>query len=172
MNTERLRVALAFALRNHWKQKDRSGSPYIHHCLRVATDAHKFSYGLLGKEDRETVFIVGVLHDVIEDTDQSHGHLVEVFGQRVADLVALVSKNPGVQYQDYIDHLCNAYLGYEDHITVLLVKLADLRHNLDVSRYATTDSGVDAALESVITYMTAVEALEEKLKEIVDARNP
>ena len=53
-----LNRAIELAKKAHKNQKDKAGKPYIGHCLRVMDSLNT-------PEDK----IVGVLHDVIEDTD-------------------------------------------------------------------------------------------------------
>jgi len=50
--------------------------------------------GLIGVTD-EDVLRAGWLHDTIEDTDTDYDKLKELFAQKVADMVATVTKNKG-----------------------------------------------------------------------------
>lgn len=85
--------ALRFAANAHKTQKY-GEFPYIHHCASVVYILQHF-----GVTD-ETVLTAGALHDVLEDTTTTHWELVKSFGDRVADIVLLVS-NPHKKIQFY-----------------------------------------------------------------------
>lgn len=61
-----LATAISIATEAHAGQLDKYGAPYIAHVMRVMQ---------LGKTDDER--IVGVLHDVVEDTSWTFGQLIE-----------------------------------------------------------------------------------------------
>jgi len=73
--------------------------------------------------------IVAILHDVTEDTDFEVADLEEILNLPIKIVIALnyLTKKRGISYTDYIDDLKRNNLARK-------VKLADLRHNLDVSR--------------------------------------
>jgi guanosine-3',5'-bis(diphosphate) 3'-pyrophosphohydrolase len=75
----------AFASRAHAGQyrKGPGHVPYVQHPRAVAAILRDEA----GITDRETL-IAALLHDTIEDTGTSHGELVRLFGQVVADTVA------------------------------------------------------------------------------------
>ena len=74
----------AFASRAHAGQyrKGPGQIPYVQHPRAVAAILRDEA----GITDRETL-IAALLHDTIEDTGTSHGELVRLFGQVVADTV-------------------------------------------------------------------------------------
>jgi (p)ppGpp synthase/HD superfamily hydrolase len=80
---------------------------------------------------------IALLHDIIEDTDYTEEQLREDFSSRVADAVMLLTKVEGESYQEYIVRLAKN----ED---VRLVKIADLTHNMDITRLGKlTDKGIE-----------------------------
>lgn len=93
--------------------------PYICHCLRVMLR-------LSQKPNRYDLMIVGILHDVLEDTDTTIEEIARETGIDDILLNALedITKKPGEEYGEYIDRLCNASL------TARLVKIEDLFENL------------------------------------------
>ena len=109
--------AIALASELFRDVKDRGGEPYILHCLHVM---NQFS-------DPE-LKIIGVLHDIIEDTDFELDTL-ESFGYstRVLQALDLLTHIPGMPYEDYIIRI-----SYNED--AIKVKLADLRHNMDITR--------------------------------------
>lgn len=68
------------------------------------------------------------MHDVIEDTDITFEELCEEFPHEVTDAVRLLTHNDGEDYFDYVMKL-------KDNPVAKAVKLADLRHNMDESRF-------------------------------------
>ena len=80
--------AASFAANAHKHQTRNDGTPYVAHPFRVAmTVSLRF-----GNADEE-VLAAALLHDVIEDCDVDYDDLCESFGSRVADLVAVKTKD-------------------------------------------------------------------------------
>ena len=117
-----LSSAICLAAITHSDQKDKGGAPYILHPLRVMDYLkHTGDYELMS---------IAVLHDVVEDAgDYTDSVLSELdtFSSRVMDAVLILTKEDGQTYEDYIAKVCSS----KDAITV---KMADIRHNLDVRR--------------------------------------
>jgi len=113
-----LEEIIAFATEQHKGQKDKAGMPYILHPLHI-----------MSQMDTEEEMIVAILHDVTEDTDFEVADLEEILNLPIKIVIALnyLTKKRGISYTDYIDDLKRNNLARK-------VKLADLRHNLDVSR--------------------------------------
>lgn len=116
--------AISFAARIHRGQTRKDGeTPYVAHTFRVvAILATGF-----GVEDSE-VLAAAALHGAIEDTTADLDELVEHFGERVAQYVALLSKDNRLpdkeREKDYLEHFAEADVG------VKLCKLADVYDNL------------------------------------------
>ena len=70
---------------------------------------------------------VGYLHDTVEDADVTGEEIREIFGDRIADAVALMTHEDGVPYMEYVKEIGKNPLARK-------VKLADLTHNMDLSR--------------------------------------
>lgn len=117
-----LESAIEIAVAAHRGQRDKAGSPYILHPLRVMLALHS-------EEER----IVGVLHDVVEDCpDWSLERLQrEGFSGSVIDALRAVTKQPHehgeARYMDFIDRS-------GQHPVGRAVKIADLADNMDMSR--------------------------------------
>ena len=71
--------------------------------------------------------VVALLHDVLEDTFISEATIRNLFGDTVADAVVALTKKRGENYADYIRRVSNNPISKA-------VKLADLEHNMDLSR--------------------------------------
>ena len=67
------------------------------------------------------------LHDTVEDTEVTVGEIREIFGDEIADAVALMTHAGGVPYMDYVKEIGKNPLARK-------VKLADLTHNMDIRR--------------------------------------
>lgn len=116
--------AAAFAARAHEHQVRKDGkTPYVSHPFRVAmTIRHIFNC------DDEIIIAAALLHDVIEDTGADYDDLAEAFGEEVADLVALMSKD-----MRQVEH--EREVAYDEQLKsgswkAKLIKLADVYDNL------------------------------------------
>ena len=78
--------AVLYSIHKHATQTRRDGSPYIAHPLRVAESLRSIG----GIEDMD-VILAAVMHDLIEDTDCEWANIASRFGERVANLVAILS---------------------------------------------------------------------------------
>lgn len=111
-----LKVAICVAADVHDGQTDKSGEPYILHPLRV----------MLAQQD-ERSRIVGVLHDVIEDSNLSLGDLVaEGFSSEIVMAVDAMTRRKDEDYFDFVRRAASNPIA-------LPVKVADLRDNLRAS---------------------------------------
>jgi (p)ppGpp synthase/HD superfamily hydrolase len=113
-----LEKAIEIAVSAHHGQKDKYGAPYIAHVLRV------MNMGITPEEK-----IVGVLHDVVEDTDWTFEQLAAE-GVTPALLEALKGVTKLSEDEDY-DHFVNRTL---QNPLSCAVKMNDLTDNMDVKR--------------------------------------
>ena len=111
-----LRQAYEIACDAHRFKFDLAGEPYINHPLAVC-DMVK------GKKAK----IVALLHDVIEDSHYTKADLEKFFTKDICDAVEALTRKKNENYFKYIDTLKNNELAK-------VVKLADLKNNMDVSR--------------------------------------
>ncbi|EJW98603.1 GTP pyrophosphokinase [gut metagenome] len=82
----RIRKAFEFAREAHAGQKRKSGAPYIIHPVAVARIvAEELQLG-------PNPVIAAFLHDVVEDTEHTVDEVKELFGNDVAYLVRVVTK--------------------------------------------------------------------------------
>jgi (p)ppGpp synthase/HD superfamily hydrolase len=114
--------AIEIAARAHEGQRDKSGEPYISHPLRIALD--------FIRTGDETRAIIAVLHDVIEDSAVTAADLErEGFALAIVEAVTALTRRDDEDYQDFV-----ARAGQND--LARLVKIADLKDNLDKARLA------------------------------------
>jgi (p)ppGpp synthase/HD superfamily hydrolase len=112
-----LELAIKVATKAHEGQFDKGGKPYILHPQTVATS-------LDSTENK----IVAYLHDVVEDTDITLEDLKDLgFTCRVVNSVRILTKSKGVSYNDYLKFIKKDSNAWH-------VKMADIKHNMDISR--------------------------------------
>lgn len=115
--THLTKIAMRIAFDAHKNQTDKSGVPYIYHPIHLAEQM----------ED-ETSTIVALLHDVVEDSITTFNDLVELgFPDEVINALKLLTHNKNIKYMDYIQLISENEIAKK-------VKLADLRHNSDLTR--------------------------------------
>lgn len=137
--TEKTKKALLISFNAHKDQLDKSGIPYVYHPYEVAEHM-----------ETETETCVALLHDVVEDTDTTLDELAEIFPQEVIDALRLMTHDPEVPYLDYVKKI-------KDNPLARKVKLADLRHNSDLSRL---NNATKKDLKRVDKYKEAIQILE------------
>jgi (p)ppGpp synthase/HD superfamily hydrolase len=109
--------ALEIAVEAHKNQKQKDGSPYALHPI-------KLSLTLKTEEQK----IVALLHDVVEDTYWTFEDLIkEGFSVNVIEALRLLTHTDGSPYEDYVERLAANPLARA-------VKKADLTDNMDLKR--------------------------------------
>ena len=108
-------------------------------------------FHLAEQMDSELTTVVALLHDVVEDSEYTLADLTDMgFPAEVTDAVALMTHGEGVPYLDYVAKI-------RENPIARKVKLADLRHNSDLSRLDRVDT---KALARVEKYAAAIRLLE------------
>ena len=114
--------ALRLCFDAHREQVDKTGLPYVFHPFHLAEQM---------KDEATTV--CALLHDVVEDTDYTLEDLRAMgFPADVVDALALLTHDPAVPYMDYVKEIAKNPIARK-------VKMADLRHNSDLSRMDEVD---------------------------------
>ena len=113
-----LQRAIEIATEAHLGQFDKAGKEYIGHPLRVME---------MGKTMEEK--IVGVLHDIFEDTDRTFAELeAEGFSQEIITALKCMTKVSETEnYDDFIERVRKNPLA-------TAVKINDLSDNMDIRR--------------------------------------
>jgi len=123
-----LEKAIALAVNVHQGQTDRAGAPYILHPLRVM-------FRLQGDVEQ----IVGVLHDVVEDSETTFDDLRRMgFSEAVITALDAVTRRDDETYEVFVERSAAQPLARR-------VKLADLADNMDVRRFSGDLSAKDLA---------------------------
>lgn len=137
--------AMKLCYEAHKHQKDKSGLPYVLHPLHLAEQMPD-----------EMTTVAALLHDVVEDTAYTLKDLQAMgYPDEVLEALALLTHESGTSYFDYVQRL-------KDNPIARAVKLADLRHNSDLTRLDTVDP---KALERAAKYQKAIVLLEGSLPE-------
>ena len=98
---------------------DKGNLPYVIHLLKVYSGVSEY----IEK-------VCALLHDVIEDTDVTYDDLTKVgYSDEIIEILRILTKLKGEDYRDYIERIIKS-----DNIHAMNIKLADLAHNMDVSR--------------------------------------
>ena len=138
--TEKTKKALKLCFEAHKDQVDKSGLPYVFHPFHLAEQM----------QDENTT-IVALLHDVVEDTDYTLDDLRAMgFGDEVMEALSYMTHDPAVPYMEYVARI-------RENDIARRVKLADLRHNSDITRLDSIDQ---KALDRVAKYAQAIRLLE------------
>ena len=110
-------LALSIARKAHEGQLDKAGVDYIEHPIYVASQV-----------DTEEEKAVALLHDVIEDSPVSAEELLQAgLPETVVTAVQVLTKKKEQDYQTYLETV-------KKNPLERVVKLADLKHNSDLSR--------------------------------------
>ena len=132
-------LALSIARQAHEEQLDKAGVDYIEHPIYVASQV-----------DSEEEKAVALLHDVIEDSSVTAEELLNAgLPETVVTAVQILSKKKGQDYQTYLKTV-------KSNPLARAVKLADLKHNSDLSRLETI---TDKDLKRLEKYKKAINYL-------------
>ena len=138
-HTMSIEEALYLALDAHRGQVDLDGKPYILHPLRV---------GLRGQNDEE--IIVGLLHDVIEDTKYTLQDIADKGAERdIVEALSLLTHKKNQPYSEYLDRIIDS-----DNPIAIAVKKNDLLDNL-----ARNDKATEAKQRIYEKHSRAIERL-------------
>ena len=131
--------ALKLCFEAHKDQTDKTGLPYVFHPFHLAEQMTD-----------EYTTVTALLHDIAEDTNYTLNDLKEMgYPDEVITALTLLTHDDGSEYMDYVKRLKNNPIARA-------VKLADLKHNSDLSRYDKIDGN---AIKRTAKYQQAIEIL-------------
>lgn len=140
--TELTKKALKICFNAHKDQLDKSGLPYVFHPFHLAEQ--------MNSEDE---VCVALLHDVVEDTDITFEDLEkEGFNNKVIDALKLLTHDDDTPYMEYVKKIKLNDIARK-------VKLADLKHNTDLTRLDLTFQQIPYKYD---TYKEAISYLESE----------
>lgn len=143
-----LEKAIELAARAHAGQRDKSGSAYVLHPLRM-----------MMRQQSEDAMIVAVLHDTVEDTDLTMDDLRKAgFSEHVLEAVRLVTRDEKDSYADFVAK-CAA------HPLARAVKLADLEDNSRLDRNLLRPGSLKRDLKRIARYKLSYKFLTGEFSE-------
>lgn len=139
--------------KKHDGQKRMQGTPYYTHPLQVAKI-------LKDKGSSEDYQIVGLFHDLLEDTDTTYNDILKLSNKTIADAVKLLTKEDGYIMKQYIDRI-------ENNEMAKMVKLADRLHNISETHLASEEFKQKYIKETIEWYLPLAKdtVFEEDLKQ-------
>ena len=139
--TDLTKRAMKLCFEKHKDQKDKTGLPYVFHPFYLATQM-----------DDEYTTVCALLHDVVEDSDVTFEDLInDGYPREVIEALKLLTHNSDDDYFYYIRKVCTNKLAVR-------VKIADLKHNSDLSRLDVID---EWSLKRQEKYMKALKLIKE-----------
>jgi len=112
-----LEQAIALAVEKHRGQRDKYGQPYIMHPIRVMMQL-----------ETDTERIVGILHDIVEDSDVTFADLRAMgYDEIIISALDGVTRRDDESYEEFVTRTAQNPLSVR-------VKLADLQDNMDIRR--------------------------------------
>ena len=116
--TELTKKALRICFDAHKEQNDKTGMPYVFHPFHLAEQMTD-----------EISTVCALLHEVVEDTEMTLGDLSDMgFPKEVIEVLELLTHEKDVPYFDYVERISKNPIAKK-------VKLADLAHNSDLTRF-------------------------------------
>ncbi|MBI2118178.1 MAG: bifunctional (p)ppGpp synthetase/guanosine-3',5'-bis(diphosphate) 3'-pyrophosphohydrolase [Elusimicrobia bacterium] len=168
-NLEILEKAYQFSLKAHRDQSRAGGDPYITHPLAVTKILSELQLDI-------ATLCAGLLHDVLEDTQVSNSLLKNEFGEEITTLVEGVTKidslehlssnpenlpfftsNPELLKQ--AEYWRKMIIATAKDIRVILLKLADRKHNMETLEFLISDKQKKIAEETLTLYAPLAQRL-------------
>ncbi len=151
-NLELILKAYEFAKEAHKGQKRVSGEDFIIHSIHVAEYLSDL------KMDASTI-AAALLHDTLEDTSITKKDLEKKFGEEICFMVEGVTKLKKLKHlphedPEYEQHqvLRKMFLATAQDIRVVLIKLADRRHNLQTLEFMSPTLKKRKSIETINIY--------------------
>lgn len=139
--TKLTKKALKLCFDAHKDQVDKTGLPYVFHPFHLAEQM-----------DDEISTVCALLHDVVEDTDLTFNDLLTMgFPSEVIEVLTLLTHNDDTPYIDYVKKI-------KGNKTAVKVKIADLKHNSDITRLDVFDEWAEKRNQK---YAQALKILQE-----------
>lgn len=152
-----VREAFTAADRAHEGQLRKSGEAYMIHPLNVAIILSEL------KLDKESI-AASLLHDVVEDTEDTIEDIAEQFGGEIAFLVQGVTKLGQLPYttnklESQAENFRKMFLAMAKDIRVILIKLADRLHNMRTLKYQSPEKQKEISRETLDIYAPIAQRL-------------
>ena len=121
--------AVEFAKKYHKGQTRKfNGEPYVNHPIRVAEDAQEWD---VDESAYDMLYTTGILHDVIEDTEATYETVKAEFGDNIAEVVQILTRQAGETYFDFIKRIAgHGPFAKGLNYFAVRVKVSDIQDNL------------------------------------------
>ena len=135
---------------------DKAGKPYVCHLNSVAMNVLD-TYFDFDETFLDELEATALLHDIFEDTDATEVEVRNLIGvdDKVIEALWVLTRSKDDTYMDYIEKVSKNEIA-------TIVKLADLKHNMDITRYDVLE---DSAFSLLKRYHKAYKFLTELRKE-------
>jgi len=144
-------IALDLISKYHEGQKDIGGEPYLLHLYTVSDNI--FSWNTDGLNRGK---VVGLLHDIMEDCGVTESDLsLAGISNETIRIVKILTHDKSDTYADYIIKIS------QDPIATL-VKIEDLKHNMDITRLKKLDNN---AIKRLRKYFYSYKFLTKELSQ-------
>lgn len=141
--TELTKKAIKIAFSAHKDQVDKAGLPYVFHPFHLAVQMND-----------EVSACVALLHDVVEDTEITFEELKSSgIPDDIISILRLLTHDDDIPYMEYVQKIKDS-----GNRIAKAVKLADLRHNSDLTRFNEVDA---KTLDRLEKYKAAIKLLEK-----------
>lgn len=139
--------AKLLAERAHKEQLDIGGTDYFSgHLTTVVEIIKKFT-------NDDYIVSVGWLHDILEDTKVTEQDLLEKFPIEIVEAVCAITKRDSEDYNVYLERV-------KSNEIARTVKIADLKHNSDLTRLNRTIKSRDT--KRAVKYTNAIKYLSDE----------
>ena len=149
-NIALIEKAYDFAEISHKGQKRLCGRPFFMHSKDVA-------YMLVKLRLDTATICAGLLHDVLEDTNNRPENLGRLFGEEILNLVQGVTKikriNIESREEERAENIRKVLLATIKDIRVILIKLADRLHNMRTLKYMPEAGRASVSRETLDIYV-------------------
>ncbi len=148
-DTDLIRQAYVFSAMVHKEHLRQSGEPYLIHPLEVASI-------LCDMKLDTTSIVIGLLHDVVEDSATTIEEIEKYFGKEIAHVVDGVTKISKASFRSKEEQQAESFrkmiLAMVDDLRVILVKLADRLHNMRTLQFLPPEKRASIARETMDIY--------------------
>ena len=148
--------AFELGAKAHEGQTRKTGEPYIHHPIAVAS--------ILANMRMDNLSVTAaILHDTLEDTPLTKEEIESQFGQEIADLVDGVTKLDKMKFRTRGEADAESFrklmLAMSRDLRVIFIKLADRLHNMRTMVSMNPDSRRRIARETLDIYAPIADRL-------------
>lgn len=165
---ESITDVLELAQTAHKGQVDLLGNDYFtYHVNEVANNASSIMlefgiHKILGWVMYDQILDVAYLHDILEDTEVTYEYLKTNINIGVADSVRILTRFKHLTYDEYINRIIKSH-----DLPALVVKIADLRTNLNILRFQKVNKGdLNRLNKYLAAYHKLLNILEDRINEV------